>query len=119
MRSAVPLVMVKAAYDSVGGPETLLHVIAAAIDRERFPPLLALVARPHENLPSVLAEVAGQLPSERLAWRGLATAPLTARRLSALLAQRPHGTDSVKRASSNSCSFYSTSHPSRLCSLTS
>lgn len=89
MRSAVPLVMVKAAYDSVGGPETLLHVIAAAIDRERFPPLLVLVARPHENLPPVLAEVAGQLPSERLDWRGLATAPLTAWRLSALLAQHP------------------------------
>lgn len=89
MRRPIPLVMVKGAYDRVGGPETLLHVIAAEIDRDRCPPMLALVARPRETLPGVLADVAAAMPSVRLDWHGLAAAPLTAWRLAALLAERP------------------------------
>ncbi|MBW6396488.1 glycosyltransferase family 4 protein [Roseomonas sp. HJA6] len=89
MRPQIPLVMVKGAYDSVGGPESLLHVIAESIDRNRFPPLLALLARPRETLPRILADLAEQMPSERLDWHGLAAAPLTAKYLAALLADRP------------------------------
>ena len=85
----IPLVMVKGAYDSAGGPETLLQIIAGNLDRENFPPLLALLARPHEPLPPILADVATRLPTERIDWRGIARAPLVARRIAALLDARP------------------------------
>jgi glycosyltransferase involved in cell wall biosynthesis len=85
----IPLVMVKGAYLSAGGPETLLRLIADNLDREGFPPLLALLARPGEQLPPVLADVAARLPTERLDWHGIAGSPFTARRVAALLAARP------------------------------
>jgi glycosyltransferase involved in cell wall biosynthesis len=89
VRPPIPLVLVKGAYESVGGPETVLQVIAEALDRERFPPLLALLARPGERLPPVLADVAARMPMARLDWKGLAASPLAARRLARLVAQHP------------------------------
>lgn len=89
VRRPIPLVMVKGAYDSVGGPETVLQVIAEELDRERFPPALALLARPGEALPAVLADVAARLPTARLDWHGLPAAPLAARRLARLVSTHP------------------------------
>lgn len=85
----IPLVMVKGAYDSAGGPETVLQTIAANLDRHRFPPLLALLARPGERLPPVLADLMNRLPSARVDWHGIARSPLVARRVAGLLAERP------------------------------
>lgn len=85
----VPLVMVKGAYLSAGGPETLLRMIADTLDRDRFPPLLVLLARPGERLPPVLEDVAARLPTQRIDWHGVARSPATARRLAALLASQP------------------------------
>jgi glycosyltransferase involved in cell wall biosynthesis len=85
----IPLVMVKGAYDAVGGPETVLQVIADAIDRERFAPLLTLLARPGTPLPPVLADVAVRLPAERINWAGLHAAPAVAWHIARLVAARP------------------------------
>ena len=89
MQGCTPLIMVKGAYDSVGGPETVLQVIADALDRDRFAPMLTLLARPGEPLPAVLAEVAERMPSARLDWNGLPSSPFAARRLARLAAERP------------------------------
>ncbi len=85
----IPLVMVKGAYDAVGGPETVLQVIADAIDRDRFAPLLTLLARPGTTLPPVLADVAARLPSARIDWAGLHAAPGVAWRIARLVGERP------------------------------
>ena len=84
-----PLIMVKGVYDRAGGPETVLRMVANNLDRERFPPLLALLARPGETMPDVLAALATDLPSRRMAWHGLAGAPLAAMELSRLLGAQP------------------------------
>ena len=89
MLSSIPLVMVKGAYDRAGGPETVLQTISRHLDRDRFPPLLALLAQPDRPLPPILADVAAGVPSCRLPWRGLSDAPRTARRIATLLAERP------------------------------
>ena len=89
MNAPIPLVMVKGVYLSAGGPETVLQTVAANLDRERFPPLLALLARPQEALPPVVAELVTRLPTELVDWHGIAASPATARRLAALLAERP------------------------------
>lgn len=89
MNAPVPLVMVKGVYLSAGGPETVLQMVAANLDRERFPPLLALLARPQETLPPVVADLVTRLPTERVDWHGIAGSPFAARRIAALLAQRP------------------------------
>jgi len=81
--------MVKGAYDSAGGPETVLQTIARHLDRERFSPLLTLLARPDRPLPPVLADLIVRVPSCRLPWHGLSDAPRTARRIARLLAERP------------------------------
>jgi glycosyltransferase involved in cell wall biosynthesis len=83
-----PLVMLKGVYDRAGGPETVLRMIADNLDRERFPPLLALLARPGETVPDVLAALAADLPSRRMNWHGLAGAPLVAVALARLLGGR-------------------------------
>ncbi|UFN49756.1 glycosyltransferase family 4 protein [Roseomonas sp. OT10] len=83
------IVMVKGAYDKAGGPETLLQMIAAELDRERYRPLLALLARPGAELPPVLAEVAASLPSTRLPWTGLGSTAGAVRALDRLLRDRP------------------------------
>ena len=88
-RVPVDLVMVKGAYDRAGGPETVLQMIVQYLDRDRYRPLLALLARPRDALPEVLANIAAKVPSCRLRWSGLASAPLTARSLARLLAERP------------------------------
>lgn len=89
VRAPTPLVMVKGVYESAGGPETVLQVIADALDRDRFPPLLALLARAGEALPPILADVSACLPTARLDWHGLAGAPRTARDLARLVARHP------------------------------
>jgi len=89
MNAPIPLVMVKGVYLSAGGPETVLQTVATNLDRERFPPLLALLARPQEALPPVVAELVTRLPTELVDWHGIAASPATARRLAALLAERP------------------------------
>lgn len=83
------LVMVKGAYDRAGGPETVLRQIADYLDRDRFRPLLLLLSREGEELPTVLAELTASLPSRRLAWSGLVRAPLTAIALWRVLRERP------------------------------
>lgn len=85
----IPLVMVKGAYDGAGGPETVLQTIAGNLDRDGYPPLLVLLARPGEALPPVLGNLATRVPTVRLDWHGIAGAPFTARRIAALLAERP------------------------------
>lgn len=85
----IPLLMVKGAYDSAGGPETVLQMVAGNLDRDAFPPLLALLARPDEVLPPVLADLAARIPTERVDWRGIARSPATARLIAARLAERP------------------------------
>ena len=89
MDTPIPLVMVKGVYLSAGGPETVLQTIAANLDRERFPPLLALLARPREPMPPVVADLVTRIPTERVDWHGIAASPFTARRIAALLAERP------------------------------
>lgn len=84
-----PLVMLKGVYDRAGGPETVLRMVADHLDRERFPPLLALLARPGEPMPDVLAALARDLPSRRMDWPGLVRSPLVARALSRALDERP------------------------------
>jgi glycosyltransferase involved in cell wall biosynthesis len=81
--------MLKGVYDRAGGPETVLRTIANHLDRERFPPLLALLARRGETVPEVLAGLAADLPSCRMNWHGLAGAPLVAVALARLLGERP------------------------------
>jgi glycosyltransferase involved in cell wall biosynthesis len=85
----IPLLMVKGAYDSAGGPETVLQMIAGNLDRAAFPPLLALLARPGETLPPVLADLGTRIPTERVPWRGIARSPATARLIAARVAARP------------------------------
>lgn len=89
MTAPVPLVMVKGVYMSAGGPETVLQMIAANLDRAAYPPLLVLLARPGEVLPPVVADLVTRIPTERVDWHGIAGSPFTARRLAALLAERP------------------------------
>ncbi len=86
---AVDLVMVKGAYDRAGGPETVLQMMVGHLDRERYNPLLALLARPREALPPILSELTQQVEARRLAWQGLASTPATAWTLDRLLRQRP------------------------------
>jgi glycosyltransferase involved in cell wall biosynthesis len=88
-RSSADLVMVKGVYDRAGGPETVLQMIAGHLDRERFRPLLTLLARPDEKLPGVLANLTAEVPSRRLSWHGLAGAPITALSLARVLRDRP------------------------------
>ena len=45
---------------------------AANLDRENFTPLLALLVRPGQTLPDVLADLTNRLPTRQLAWSGLA-----------------------------------------------
>jgi glycosyltransferase involved in cell wall biosynthesis len=87
--SDTDLVMVKGAYDRAGGPETVLQMIVSHLNRERFRPLLTLLARPDQELPAVLADLAADIPSRRLAWYGLSGAPLTALSLARVLRERP------------------------------
>lgn len=84
----IPLIIAKSAYDSVGGPESLLQIMADGLNRNRFPPHLALLARPEHDLPSVLAKVAAQMPTTRVDWKGL-TGVLTASRDLAALVTHP------------------------------
>jgi glycosyltransferase involved in cell wall biosynthesis len=86
---ATPLIMLKGAYDRAGGPETVLRMIVDHLDRERYPPLLTLLARRGEAMPEVLAALAAAVPSHRMDWHGLAGAPLSAFALGRLLGQRP------------------------------
>lgn len=85
----IPLIMLKAAYDRAGGPETVLRMIVDNLDRERYSPLLTLLARPKEAMPAVLAELTEAVPSRRMDWHGLMGAPLTALALGRLLGERP------------------------------
>ena len=80
--------MVKGAYERAGGPETVLQTVSRYLDRDRFPPLLTLLAHPERPLPSVLEELLAAVPSRRLPWRGLSDAPRTAWRIAGLLAER-------------------------------
>jgi len=80
---------VKGAYLRAGGPDTVLQTIVRYLDRERFPPLLTLLARPEAPLPPVLEDLMTRVQSCRLPWRGLADAPRTAHRIAGLLAERP------------------------------
>ena len=89
MPGPIDLVMVKGVYDEAGGPETVLQMIAANLDRVGFPPLLALLARPGQPLPGVLADLVTRLPTRTLPWRGLARSPFAAAALSGLLRERP------------------------------
>lgn len=84
-----PLVMVKGAYDRAGGPETVLQTIVRHLDRERFPPLLALLASAAQPLPPVLGDLVTRVPSAVLPWRGLGGAPGSALQLARLLDERP------------------------------
>ncbi len=87
--SSTPLVMVKGAYDRAGGPETVLQMIVQHLDRDRFPPLLALLAKPERPLPPVLEDLTTRVQTCRLPWHGLSDAPRTAYRIAGLLADRP------------------------------
>ena len=89
MSASTDLIMVKGAYDQAGGPETVLQMIAAHLDRERFPPLLALLTRPGQALPPVLAGVAAVLPHCRLEWSGPVTSPRTAMALARIVRAKP------------------------------
>lgn len=88
-RQPTDIVMVKGAYDRAGGPETVLRMIADNLDRDRHRPLLALLAKPGTALPPILDAVAASLPSTRLDWNGLGSAPGAAMALSRLLRERP------------------------------
>jgi glycosyltransferase involved in cell wall biosynthesis len=84
-----PLIMLKGAYDRAGGPETVLRMIVDHLDRDRYPPLLTLLARPKEAMPEVLAALAAAVPSQRMDWHGLAGSPRTAFALGRLLGRLP------------------------------
>jgi glycosyltransferase involved in cell wall biosynthesis len=89
LSTSTDLVMVKGAYDRAGGPETVLQMIVSHLDRERFRPLLTLLARRDQELPAVLADLTAHVPSRRLSWYGLSGAPFTALSLARLLRERP------------------------------
>ena len=88
-KSSVDLVIVKGVYDRAGGPETVLQMIAYHLDRERFNPLLTLLAHPDQKLPDVLADLTAHVPSRRLSWHGLGGALITAVSLARVLRERP------------------------------
>jgi len=87
--TAPGLLMVKGAYDRAGGPETVLQTVIQNLDRTRYHPHLALVARHDQVLPPVLDALTHEADSSRIAWTGLAGAPASARTLSALLRAQP------------------------------
>lgn len=76
--------LIKGNYLRAGGPETLIGSMVRSLDRERFSPSLILLRKGGAPDSVTLADDHLSALRQEVAWRGIATAPLTARAIGRL-----------------------------------